>query len=117
MVVHTIIRSLPDMLNILALLLIVNFIFCVVGVDMFGDGVPQYFGSIDRAMFTLFVVMTQDGWVSIYREMEDEGLALLASIFFVLYIIVVRCGCRCGPTCAEALALPVSENRWVHRER
>ena len=87
-VVQTIIRSLPDMANILALLLIVNFIFSVIGVDMFGKQLPQYFGSIGECMFTLFVLMTQDGWVDIYREMEREGLALTGAIYFVIYIII-----------------------------
>lgn len=46
MVVQTIMRSLPDMANILALLMIVMFIFSVIAVDTFGEGVPDRFGTI-----------------------------------------------------------------------
>jgi len=62
MVMQTILRSVPDMTNIVVLLLLVNFIFCVIGIDMFSEKAPEYFGDMGKCMFTLFVAMTQDGW-------------------------------------------------------
>jgi cation channel sperm-associated protein 4 len=62
MVMQTILRSVPDMANIVVLLLLVNFIFCVIGIDMFSEQVPKFFGDIPTCMFTLFIAMTQDGW-------------------------------------------------------
>lgn len=88
MVVQTIVRSLPDMANILALLLIVMFIFAIIGVrfkcvyplscpipdamcgclqvDLFGRASPEDFGSLGISLYSLFVLMTQDGWMSIF---------------------------------------------------
>lgn len=87
-VVQTIIRSLPDMANILALLLIVMFIFSVIGVDIFAAALPEHFGSISDTMFTLFIFMTQDGWVDIYNDMQDAGKALEGAIFTVIFVVI-----------------------------
>jgi uncharacterized membrane protein YgcG len=87
-VVQTIVHSLPDMLNILCLLFIVNFIFSVIAVDLFGKSVPQYFGSISDSLFSLFILMTQDGWVQMYDDMRDAGLAASGGVFCLIYIVI-----------------------------
>ena len=87
-IVQTILQSLPDMLNILLLLLIMAFIFAVVGVTVFGEAVPEHFGSLDEAMFSLFVVTTQDGWAIMFRKLEAEGLFIPAAIYFVTFIVI-----------------------------
>lgn len=88
MVVQTIVRSLPDMMNICTLLLIVMFVFSVIGVDTFSSAVPEHFGTIGRSMFTLFVLMTQDGWVSIYLDLAAAGYGTIGAIFFMVFIII-----------------------------
>eukprot|EP00736_Rhodelphis_marinus_P007393 Rmarinus@m.11310 len=87
-IVQTIIRSLPDMGNIFMLLSIVMFIFSVVGVTIFGQDIPEYFGSLHMNMFSLFIMLTQDGWVDIFRKMESRGFFLAGAIYCALFIIV-----------------------------
>jgi hypothetical protein len=67
MVVQTVVESLPDMANIVLLLLIVMFVFSIVGLELFATKVPDHFGSLSYAMFSLFVCMTQDGWADMYQ--------------------------------------------------
>eukprot|EP00479_Gromia_sphaerica_P004877 TRINITY_DN1577_c0_g2_i2.p1 TRINITY_DN1577_c0_g2~~TRINITY_DN1577_c0_g2_i2.p1 ORF type:complete len:262 (-),score=35.35 TRINITY_DN1577_c0_g2_i2:153-938(-) len=89
MVFRTIRRSIPDMANILTLLLIVMFIFVIVAVDTFGAALPQHFGTISNCMFSLFVLMTQDGWVDIYKRYCEKQVSILwGSIYFMVFIII-----------------------------
>ena len=86
----------PDMANIVALLLINMFIFAVIGLSIFGDSCPRHFGTLGSSeiitrgilihvciilpcphishlgMFTLFVCVTQDGWMGIAEELQVQ---------------------------------------------
>lgn len=89
-VVQTILHSIPDMTNICLLLCIIVLAFGVVGVFIFGDILPNSFGDLPTAMFSLFICVTQDGWVTIYNNLRDEGgtyLALGAIYFFISILI------------------------------
>ena len=67
---QTILHSLGDIVNIIMLLLIVMFIFSIVGISFFATAAPEHFGSLPDSMFTLFVLVTQDGWVDVFRILE-----------------------------------------------
>ena len=69
-VAKTILESIPDMLNIMVLLLLLMFIFAVLGVTLFKMDVPEDFGDLSTAMFTLFVLITQDGWVVKFDKLK-----------------------------------------------
>ena len=47
------------MFNIMMLLLIFMLVLSVVGVKLFGNYVPEYFGDPIRCMFSIFVCFTQ----------------------------------------------------------
>lgn len=86
LVVQTIIQSLPDMANILLLLIIFMFIFAVIGVSFFEDESPKYFGNLQTAMFSLFICITLDGWMEIFNSVKSEFA--VAAAFFVVFILV-----------------------------
>ena len=44
------------------LMLLVMYIYSVLGVTLYRDAFPWAFGSLGAAMFTLFQIMTLDGW-------------------------------------------------------
>ena len=88
MIVSTVFRSLPDMGNIFLLLGIVMFIFAVAGVNIFGHDLPARFGSLHRAMYTLFIALTQDGWAKVFKELSDVGLYGIGSVFFFFFIMI-----------------------------
>eukprot|EP01051_Picozoa_sp_SAG22_P001330 SAG22_NODE_51_length_24458_cov_19.853161_10_plen_470_part_00 len=88
MIVNTVFRSLPDMGNIFMLMGIVMYIFAIVGVTLFKDYVPQHFGSLPLAMYTLYVALTQDGWAKVFTDMDRAALTTQSSIYFFLFIII-----------------------------
>jgi len=73
LVVQTVIQSLPDMFNIAVVLCIILLVFAVVGITLFGKDIPKYFGNPEKAMFTLFICVTQDGWLNIFEAFKEAG--------------------------------------------
>jgi len=65
---------------------LIFYVFAVMATMMFGDRHDETFGSLDRSLFTLFQIMTLEGWAEITRKiMEEQPLAWL---FFVPFILV-----------------------------
>jgi voltage-gated sodium channel len=84
-VVEALIRSLPGMGSIAALLCIVLYVFAVMATKLFGADHPQWFGSLGGSLFTLFQIMTMEGWADIAREvMVAQPLAWLFFLSFLL---------------------------------
>lgn len=87
-VVQTIIDSIPDMINIIILLLIFMFIWAVCGVTLFGEYLPEYFGDLGTCMFTLFIMITQIGWVESFDRLEAKGEFVAAALYYVSFMII-----------------------------
>eukprot|EP01043_Picozoa_sp_COSAG02_P002249 COSAG02_NODE_51_length_44689_cov_29.477361_21_plen_556_part_00 len=62
LVLETLIRSIASVFYILAFLTLVAYIFAIVGVTLFGQNDPFHFGTLGRAITTLFRVATRGGW-------------------------------------------------------
>lgn len=45
-------------------------VFSVFGVTLFGVFVPMHFQNMQVALYTLFICITQDGWVDIYSDFQ-----------------------------------------------
>ncbi|KAJ7304243.1 hypothetical protein JRQ81_011781 [Phrynocephalus forsythii] len=86
--IQVILQSAPDMANIMILLFAIMLVFSVFGVTLFGSLVPKHFGNLGTALYSLFICITQDGWVSIYHDFENEGLALEigGALYFFIFI-------------------------------
>ena len=85
-VVTGLVGALPGMGSIIGLLLLVYYIFAVMGVNLFGEAFPSWFGSLSKSAYTLFQVMTLEGWsMSIVRPIME--VFPYAWIYFVIYII------------------------------
>jgi len=63
-VVAAMIRSLPQIGSIVALLIIITYISAVIVTHLYGIDYPELFGSIGRSMLTLFQLMTLEGWAA-----------------------------------------------------
>ncbi|KAJ3099789.1 Cation channel sperm-associated protein 4 [Phlyctochytrium planicorne] len=87
-VIRTIMDSIPDMANIMILLLILMFIWAVVGVTLFQSVSPHYFGDLQSAMFTLFIMMTQIGWLEVFDHLEADGQFVAAAIYFSSFMVI-----------------------------
>ncbi|XP_011539735.1 cation channel sperm-associated protein 4 isoform X2 [Homo sapiens] len=69
-IIRVILQSVPDMANIMVLILFFMLVFSVFGVTLFGAFVPKHFQNIQVALYTLFICITQDGWVDIYSDFQ-----------------------------------------------
>lgn len=87
-VVESLLRALPGMGAIVAVLGVVFYVAAVAATQVFGraPALAESFGSLDRSAYTLFRVMTLDGWT----EVSDATLAHfpLAMAFFLPFIVL-----------------------------
>jgi len=61
-VVTGLLNALPGMGSIMALLLLLLYVFSVMATNLYGEKFPEMFGSLGGSAFTLFQVMTLEGW-------------------------------------------------------
>ena len=85
-VVESLIYALPGLGAIMGVLLLLFYVAAVLATKLFGDGEPALFGTLGASFFTLFQIMTLEGWADIARDMEDEYP--WAWMFFVPYILI-----------------------------
>jgi len=63
-VVAGLLASLPGMGSILFLIALIYYVFAVMGTKLFGGSNPELFGTLGTSLFTLFTVMTLEGWTN-----------------------------------------------------
>lgn len=85
-VVESLARSLPGLGSIGLLLLLFFYVFAVMATKLYGAHFPQWFGSLWASMFSLFQIMTLEGWADIAREVmaREPG----AWVFFLVFILL-----------------------------
>ncbi len=84
--VEALARSLPGLGSIGLLLLIFFYAFAVVATKLFGGDFPQWFGTLWLSMFSLFQIMTLEGWADVAREVMSIHAA--AWLFFLSFILL-----------------------------
>ena len=92
-IVQAIIESVPNVAWASVLLLLIFYIFSIMGTTMYGEQFPQYFGTIGKTMFTLFQVMTLDDWAAgIARQVLTvfpfAWIYLISFILFSSFIVM-----------------------------
>jgi len=86
-VVSGLLAALPGMGSIIALLLLIFFVFAVIATKLFAASFPEWFGSIGASAYTLFQVMTLESWsMGIVRPVME--VYPWAWVMFVPFIIV-----------------------------
>ncbi len=85
-VVNALLIALPGMGSIMGLMGIVLYVSAVMATKLFGGITPEFFGTLGTSAFTLFQVMTVEGWPEIARGVMVQ--APYAWIFFVTYLLV-----------------------------
>jgi voltage-gated sodium channel len=84
--ITAVIRSLPPLASMAVLTTLILFIYGMVGWQLFGDELPEHWGTIGEAMLTLFVMLTLED----FPQYMDAGMAIhpWSWIFFVTFILV-----------------------------
>jgi voltage-gated sodium channel len=85
-IVETLLHSLPSLTWIFVLLSLVFYVFAVVGTKMFGADHPEWFGDLGASMFTLFQIMTLEGWADIARTVQ--ATTPLSIVYFLTFILM-----------------------------
>ena len=79
-------RSIPDMAHILILLCVVIYLYGIYGHSFLKEHDPEHWGTLGKAVLSLFQVVTLDGWSEIMQTaLEAEPLAW---VYFVSFVIV-----------------------------
>ena len=126
-IIVAIVKSIPSIMWTGILLILIYYIFALIGVNLFGEAFPDWFGNIGKAMYTLFQVMTLESWsMGISRPvMEVYSFAwayfvpfVLLSSFIVMNVVVGIVVNAISEVTAdnakeEAKAKPVSNNELV----
>lgn len=84
--ISTVVRSLPPLGSIVILTFLILFLYGMVGWAMFGAALPEAWGTITRAMLTLFVLLTLENFPT-YLE-EALTVTPWATVYFVSYVLV-----------------------------
>jgi voltage-gated sodium channel len=86
-VVGGLLAALPGMGSILLLIALIYYVFAVMATKLFGADHPNLFGTLGDSLFTLFTVMTLEGWVDGVTKpvMETHPHAW---VFFIVFIVV-----------------------------
>lgn len=92
-VVAGLVGAMPGMGSIGLLLVLVYYVFAVMGTKLFGATNPELFGSIGTSAYTLFQAMTFDDWsTGIVKPLIEKGHEtgwLFVIIFMVLSAFMV----------------------------
>lgn len=84
--VEALVKSIPGIGSIALLLGLFFYVFAVMATKLYGAAFPHWFGSLGASLFSLFQVMTLEGWVDIAREVMTQSPGAWA--FFVLFILL-----------------------------
>ena len=86
-VVGGLLGSLPGLGSVFGLILIIFYVASVIATNIFSHDFPQWFGDLGSTAFTLFQIMTLEGWS---QELARPIMEVFpyAWIFFVLFILI-----------------------------
>lgn len=86
-IVKTIFATIPSITWISTLLLLIFYIFAVIGNNLFATDFDSNFGSLSSSMFSLFQIMTLDGWVDQIAGPVIERYPA-SWIYFISFIVL-----------------------------
>ncbi|MCU0946529.1 MAG: ion transporter, partial [Rubritepida sp.] len=86
-VVEAMLHALPGMGSIVLLMALIFYVFAVMATKLYGDLLPERFGTLGLSLFTLFQMMTLESWAeaNVRPILEHQPLAWL---FFVPFILI-----------------------------
>ncbi len=85
-VIEGLISAIPGIGSIGAILVILFYVFSVMATKLFGATHPEFFGTLQASLFSLFQIMTLEGWPDIVRQVKETHP--YAPAFFIPYILL-----------------------------
>ena len=86
LIVATLVRSIPSMGHVIVLMSIILYIYAVTGYHLYAEHDADNWGSLGRALLTLFQIVTLEGWV----DVMDTALEAYAWswVYFVSFVLI-----------------------------
>lgn len=85
LIVETLLRSIPSMMNVIILMGIIFFIYGVAGYHLFHEHDPTHWRDLGYAILTLFRIVTLEDWTDVmYKAME---LSPYYGFYFVTFVV------------------------------
>ncbi len=78
--------ALAGMISVVGILLMLLYMAAVMATKLFSLQFPQYFGSLQKSFFSMFQIMTLEGWPDIVRNIMQTYP--YAWVFFVPFILL-----------------------------
>ena len=78
--------AIPGGASVAGVLLVMYYVAAIMATNFFGSTVPDHFGDLGNTFFTLFKLMTLEGWPDIADEVLEHHPK--AWIFFVVFIVL-----------------------------
>ncbi len=92
LIVETLLRSIPSMLNVIILMSIIFFIYGVAGYHLFHEHDPTHWRDLSYAILTLFRIVTLEDWTDVmYKAMELSpyyGFYFVSFVVFGTFIVI-----------------------------
>ncbi len=92
LLVNALLRSIPSMGYVGLLLMMLIYVYAVIGVTFFGKNDPVHFGTLGSAMLSLFQTTTLEGWADLMydqiRSKTTETAPWVVILYFVSYILL-----------------------------
>lgn len=86
-ILSAILKSIPGVSWAGLLLLLVYYVYGIIGTNLFGTAFPDWFGTLGKSVYSLFQVMTLESWsMGIARPVM--AAFPYAWVFFVTYILI-----------------------------
>lgn len=85
-VILGLLNAIPGISSIGAVLLIILYTSSIIATQLYSNNFPEFFGTLQQSAFSLFQIMTVEGWPDIARKVIDTDPN--AWIFFVTYILI-----------------------------
>ena len=91
LIIGTMLRSVRSMGHVLVLLGLLLYVYGVLGYHLFGAAAPQHWGTLGRALATLFQVLTLEGWNEIQAATSTahpaDWLFYVSFIFLAVFVV------------------------------
>ena len=78
--------AIPGLGSVIGIILVILYVFAVIATKLFAQHFPQWFGTLGDSAYTLFQIMTLEGWADIARSVME--VYPIAWLFFVIFILV-----------------------------
>ncbi len=86
LIVATLVRSIPGMMHIVALMSLIVYIYAIIGYQLFHEHDPEHWRNLGISLLSLFRVVTLEDWTDImYKAMEYHPLTWMYFVSFVVF--------------------------------